>query len=247
MENKFKLGRNAKRQSKYALKLKDYIANLPQPPAVCDWSKVVLNWLMLGNDTVGDCTCAGALHLFMTWLYNNQKFTVFTTQQALDLYSAITGYNQTTGENDNGASLSDVMEYLYNTGFNNDKIAGFVEVDYTNISEIEQAIDLFGGIYIGVQLPDGFDANADLWDVTGDPNPQQGHCVIVNAYDDNAKLFTIVSWGRTYQVTFNWFNAYCDEAMAVLSQDWINQVTNDCPVGLDLKTLNTDLQALKIN
>jgi hypothetical protein len=48
---------------------------------------------MMGNDKVGDCTCAAAGHLVMDWTANTGKEVVPSSQQIVAAYSAITGYN----------------------------------------------------------------------------------------------------------------------------------------------------------
>ena len=59
---------------------------------------------MMDNDQIGDCTCAAAGHLIMEWTANAQsKMVTPTDKQIVAAYSAITGYNPTTGANDNGA------------------------------------------------------------------------------------------------------------------------------------------------
>ena len=67
---------------------------LAPPPPTQDWgSKVGAGWGMMGNDKVGDCTCAAAGHLVMDWTANTGKEVVPSSQQIVAAYSAITGYN----------------------------------------------------------------------------------------------------------------------------------------------------------
>ena len=71
----------------------------------------------MGNDKIGDCTCAAAGHLIMEWtsLAQPKMFTP-TDPQIVAAYSAITGYNPKTGANDNGAAELDVLNYWRKTG-----------------------------------------------------------------------------------------------------------------------------------
>ena len=45
-------------------------------------------------------------------------------------------------------------------------------------------------------------------------------------------------------MTWTFWDAYCDEAYAVLSKDWINQASDLAPNRFDLATLQKDLSAL---
>lgn len=79
------------------------------PPSSADWLSAVPGpWGMLKNDTVGDCTAAGALHYLMAqqW-YGQQQPITFADTDAITMYSAISGYEPNTGANDNGATLQD--------------------------------------------------------------------------------------------------------------------------------------------
>jgi len=66
--------------------------------------------------------------------------------------------------------------------------------------------------------------------------------VPVVAYDANG--LTVVTWGALKQMTWGFWQAYCDEAYALLSPDWLK--ANDVAAsGFDLAQLNADLNALK--
>ena len=58
-------------------------AKLPTPPAEFGHDAVIGDWEMLGNDTVGDCVIAGALHETMLWTANGSaEATVSTLKDA---------------------------------------------------------------------------------------------------------------------------------------------------------------------
>src|SRR5579863_10642044 len=104
---KLKLGKQDARHDPRALLLASYITPaLPAPPTTFDLtSKMPADWGMMDNDQIGDCTCAAAGHLIMEWTANaGKKMVTPTDKQIVAAYSAITGYNPTTGANDNGAN-----------------------------------------------------------------------------------------------------------------------------------------------
>ena len=84
---------------------------------------------MLGNDQVGDCVIAAMLHYIMAAQANVGKSVTFTTQQALDLYSAITGYNPSDPSTDQGTAWTDALAYWQSTGCCGHKILGWAAVD----------------------------------------------------------------------------------------------------------------------
>jgi hypothetical protein len=64
----------------------------------------------------------------------------------------------------------------------------------------------------------------------------------VVAYDQRG--LTVVTWGALQRMTWGFLYAYCDEAYAVLSQDWISQTTKLVASGFDLVALDKDLQLI---
>jgi len=66
--------------------------------------------------------------------------------------------------------------------------------------------------------------------------------VPVVAYDERG--LTCVTWGTLKRMTWTFWDAYCDEAYAVLSKDWINQSSGQAPNRFDLAALQEDLNAI---
>jgi hypothetical protein len=243
----YKLGKLPARHDKRALCLADYIGNLPPPPDVCDWGKKVLDWPMMKNDDIGDCTIAGAGHLQQLWTTNLGIPIVPTDAQVVSAYSEISGYNPVTGENDNGAALIDVLNTWRTSGLFNHKIEAFTSLEPKNHNHVMQAIDLFGGIYLGFELPKSVE-DKNIWSVPpqgpvgqGAPGSLGGHCVVAGAYNHN--YIFVISWGMVIPVTWNFWNIYCDESYAILSPDWINN-KDIAPSGFDLASLQKDLKAV---
>ena len=92
--------------SKY---LKGPLNSLPTPPSGIDYSVAAQSCLsqVMGNDTVGDCTCAGAGHALGLWTGNAGDLVTLTREQVLAMYSAITGYNPSDPSTDQGANEVD--------------------------------------------------------------------------------------------------------------------------------------------
>src|ERR1700689_1515906 len=125
--HKLKLGKSVARHDPRTLLMASYLTPaLPAPPASFDLAeKVGSAWGMMDNDQIGDCTCAAAGHLIMEWTANaGKKMVTPTDAQIVAAYSAITGYNPTTGANDNGANEVDGLNYWRQDGIAGHKMGG---------------------------------------------------------------------------------------------------------------------------
>jgi len=153
---------------------------------------------------------------------------------------------------DAGCDMLSVLKYWRSTGLDDHKVVGFAALDLKNRVQAENAVLLTGSIYIGVALPE-FAVDGDMlttpWVVppggpVGDaaPNPANGHCIPAVAYD--ADGLTVVTWGESKSMSWEFYDAYADEAFAVVSQDFINAETGDTPKGFGLAALLKDLAQL---
>lgn len=225
------------------LKLADFLLDgyaLTVPPAV-DYLSKVITWPMYGNDNLGDCTAAAAGHMREAWTEYGQGATTLTTDaDVLAFYEAVSGYIPGRPDTDQGANMQDCLAYWRKVGLAGDTILAFFQVDPSNIAEVKTALWLFGGIYVGVNLPssalDQFDNN-QAWDYQPqlDNTIEGGHCVHLGALD-SAGLMTVTSWGRTQKVTPAWWSRFVVEAWSAVTMDWVK--ANESPEGLDTAALN---------
>jgi hypothetical protein len=245
--SRLRFGKLAPKRSMKSVALSNFMTPVKVPfPQVHAWERPI-DYGMLGNDTVGDCTIAGALHKIMNdrAVANAGLPSTFTTDQALSAYSAVTGYKEDDPSTDNGAALYDVLNYWQDAGFFGHKLAGRVTVDVQNIDMVKAAIFLFGGLYIGFVVPESV-ANDPLgtkhWRIVpGDKPTQEGHCVTQLGYG-RAGL-TNVSWGTLYTMTWDFWLQYADEAYALVTPDFIKQ-SGKSPTGFDLQGMLAELKVL---
>ena len=245
-----RLGKLRARHDPRTLRFADYVDTnvLPAPPPSCDWTRAVsAGWGMMLNDKIGDCTCAAAGHLVQDWTANSRHAEVTIADGDIEqAYEAVSGFNPATGQNDDGAVETDVLNYWRRTGIGGHNIAAYVALEPGNHAHVRDAINLFGGCYIGLDLP--IAAQAQLtWTVppggttgTGAPGSWGGHAVALVAY--NTRRVTCVSWGDLKQMTWGFLGAYCDEAYAVLSTEFLE--ADRSPQGFDLAQLQADLAQL---
>lgn len=251
---KLKLGKAAARHDPRTLLLASYVSTgLPVPPQDFDLTTKIKAWGMMDNDQIGDCTCAAAGHLIMEWTANaGKKMVTPTDKQVVAAYSAITGYNPATGANDNGANEIDVLNYWRQSGIASHKIGAYVALEPSNHQHVMDSVYVFGGCYIGLQLPTSAQSqtqNHQPWSVPpggpngdGKPGSWGGHAVPVMAYD--ARGLTVVTWGALQTMTWSFWEAYCDEAYAILTNDYLTG-KKQTPQGFSITQLQADLSDLK--
>lgn len=237
------------------LRFSRYVSSaLPKPPDATKWSgKTSPPWGMYLNDRIGCCTCASAGHAIEVWTANATKEVQVTDADILSAYMAISGYDPTTGANDNGALMIDALNYWRHLGIGSHKIGAYAAVSPQSPREVEESIYYFGGTHIGVALPLAAQQQQKVWSVpkrvpwfqshSWRPGTWGGHAIYVYDYDRQRQLFSFTTWGHEMQMTYRFFVNYVQEAYAVLSPDWFDG-TQKAPNGFDLQALTDDLSRI---
>jgi hypothetical protein len=245
-----KLGKHPPKFDTRTLQFGAYVTkDLPSPPPSVDYSKKVPEWPMMGNDKYGDCTCAAAGHMIEEWTANTGTEETIPDSKILAAYKHFAGNNA-----DAGANMLDVLNYWRKTGIGQDKILAFAALQPRSVIQAKDSINLFANCYIGVALPDfavtpGSDFLKTPWVVppqgpvgSAAPNPNNGHCIPAVGYDD--RNLYVVTWGALKMMSWEFYQAYMDEAFAVLSNDWLDKKLGKAPNGFDLVALKQDLAAV---
>ena len=237
-----KFGKKAAKRSRKTLFLANYLhTSAIAYPAVKAWERPI-DYLMLANDQIGCCTISGFYHLRMNMqaVANAGTPLVVTDQEVISDYSAITGYNPNDPSTDNGANCIDVLNWYRQKG----TIAGYVALDQGNIEQIKIGTFLFGGAYIGFNVPqsmvDQLNNGQDPdWSYSpSDKASGEGHCVTPVGYGRDG--LAVISWGKVYRTSWDFWNAWVDEAYSIVSKDWI-KASGVSPTGLDLNGLLADM------
>jgi hypothetical protein len=240
-----KLGRKAVVTDTRTMRLSKYFtATLPPPPPAVDWSKGITQWQMFLNDQLGDCTCAGVAHAVQVWTANGSTEAPLTDAEVLAAYENWCGYNPDDPSTDQGGIELTVLKDFKAQGFAGHTLTAFAAVLPANQTHVQQAINLFVGLYIGMEIPQYImpeDGNVPtLWDVNpgADNTIIGGHCVYIYGYDKVGPKF--ISWGANYAMTWAYFTKFVDEAYGLISKDFIEQ-SGLSPAGFSLDALETDL------
>jgi hypothetical protein len=254
--SRMKLGRRSIRYDSRQLMLARYTQALEPPPVAVDWMKGITEWGMMLNgpdpanpprlaEGLGCCTISACAHAVQVWTANLGRMVTLPDDLIEGAYEKWDGYVPFYPSTDQGGVELDVLNAWRQGGFAGHQLAAFADPQVANLEAVRQAISLFGGVYIGLSLPASAQ-NQPVWDVgqTDDPSTTPGswggHCVFVPKYD--ADSFTCITWGGLQKMTVAFWNEYCDEAHALLSNDWLGK--KGSPAGLDLALLEADLQAV---
>lgn len=239
------LGKRAPRRDARTLCFAAYAPqNLPAPPAAVDYGVLVKSWPMYANDRCGDCTAAAAAHMVQVWSAAVGAPQQPQEPQAIDLYCRVSGFDPKTGDNDGGCVELDVLNAWRQDGLAGQRITAFVSVGVKNILHVKQALHLFGGLYLGFELP-ACAEGAEAWQLppggaTGEnaPGTYGGHAVNAVAYDDDG--ITVITWGAPLRASWAFASAYMSEAWAILSPLWLRG-DGIAACGIDLDDLRHDL------
>ena len=209
----------------------DVLATVYQKLKVSDPSKL---FPLDGNDTLGDCTIAGAAHAITTYR------GLIGTERIMTRGMVVKTYMHLTGGIDSGLNELNVLNYWRKTGIGGEKILGFAKLDVKNHIHVEQAIQIFGGVYLGFQVQENAveDFNAKKPWTTG-PLTQDGHAVFAVGYDKDG--VTVLTWGNTQKGTWGWWDECVDEAYAILP---VEAKDSSFAPGFNFAQLKADLTAV---
>ena len=242
------LGKKAPVRDPRTLLLAKYVSpRFSGAPAQADFSGKVKAWGMMLNDKIGDCTVAACGHQIQQWTANAGSQRTPSDAEILSAYEKVSGYRRGDQATDDGADLLDVMKYWRKSGIGGHKIGAFASVDPGNFDHLRAAVWIFGGAVLGLALPQSA-RDQDVWDVPaggaaglGKPDSWGGHAVEVAGFGPRGVL--VVTWGVLKWMTWDFLKAYCEEAYALISKDFL--VDGATPNnGFDLARLKADLKTV---
>jgi hypothetical protein len=221
----YKLGKLPVRKDKRTLQLKSILRTdlLPAIPDVYELDvassyNIPLN--MFANDYWGDCVIAGRANWTQrAECFEQKKCIIISDQEVLTEY-----WNEGadgTYHPDHGLVMLDSL----NTWRRNGWIAGgqkydiyaFAAIDVADHRELQYAVFLLNGGYIGFSVPQSAINQFNLgqmWTVVSGSPIVGGHCVYVVGYNQTGPI--CITWARKQQMTWEFWNAYVDESYAIV-------------------------------
>jgi hypothetical protein len=243
------LGKRPVRLDSRTLKLSKYLPKVfPATPAEVSWVTKVPGWPVYLNNELGDCVPAAAAHCIEQWNFYSGKSFLPSDADVLKAYEDVGGYVPGNPSTDNGAVILDMLNYWRQTGVGGHKIFAFASVNWNNQDEVRAAIQIFGNLYIGIQLPISAQGQNDwtvpdggIYSSAGQPGSWGGHAIPCMAA--SPETVTVITWGMRLKMSWNFFHDYVDEAYVCISTDWIEQ-NGVTPGMLNLLQLEQDLQMI---
>jgi len=247
----YKLGRLPHDPAKVARCLQAHdvlnLSTLPSRPAARDWSQkdgVNTIYQMFGNDYLSDCVIASLLDEFLTWARQTGAAFNPTLQDALDGYQKFGGWDpNNSAATDNGCVMLDVVTAVQKQQLAGQTVRGFVHVDPKNLDLLAAALEFFGGLWMGWDLPIAWQ-QADVWDVspagltTGDWAPASWGRHATHAPLWSPGMAGLITWAEHRPFALEAAPAYCSEAYALVSDElWAVLTSGRCPAGVDVQKL----------
>jgi hypothetical protein len=251
-----KLGKQPATKDERDLLFSHYVKpqQIPPPPEQFGHETLFApkSWGMLGNDIWGDCAWAGPAHETMLLTKEGGHTAKFTTETVLSDYAAGTGFDPNAGPSgnnptDRGSNVRHVLKYRAKTGIvdatgQRHKIGAYVKLTPKDLTQVYQAMYLFQVVGIGIEFPgsamEQFN-RGEPWSVVRGARIEGGHyvpCVAKRANID------VVTWGALQPMTVQFFETYCDEAWAYVSEEDLRKGVD--PDGFSLQQLKADLAAI---
>lgn len=204
-----------------------------------DWSAAI--------GGAGDCTCADSVNRVKISNALANKDVPVNAKCAIDLYSAITGYDPKTGANDNGANMRDVLNYCRSTGVTDadgdvHKIGGFCALSAGDWTQALEALAVFDFVSLGIEFPqsamDQF-GEGKPWTVVKSSPVDGGHDVLMLSRPELNEV-GVATWAKIQPMTEEFFKTYCDEAYGVFMPEAL--VDGKSPEGFQMSDF---VEALK--
>lgn len=238
------------------MRMSNYLrASLSAPPVACDYTPKAAQALaqLYLNDQLGDCVIAGSYHIVGVETGNAGDIFIATSAQITKDYSAIGGYVPGDPSTDNGCDEVTANNYYVANGYaDGTKPLGFITVDPTNQTEVQQSIYLFEDNMFGVELPDAWvnpmpSAPGFVWDVAGDPDPENGHCFVGVGYSSVGVL--ISTWGMIGTITWAAIAKYASQSangqlFTIITPDQLTKGQAKAPNGVAWTDLISDFDTL---
>jgi hypothetical protein len=244
---RFRGGKLPAQPARPQLRLENYVTpDLPEPPARVDWQAPVdaTGWPMYLNDQIGDCTFAEiGHHIQLVTKAATGAAVKVSDGEVLTGYEAVSGYRPGDESTDVGCRMADVMGYWKATGIGGHQILAYASIRPSNTKLVKQAIALFGGVSIGMNVPksaeDQFNAG-EPWDYVRGSRSLGGHCVLLGAY--GPKKWKVITWGAEQEMTDAFYQHEVDEVWLPVTAEWFKD--GKSPTGIDMQALGDDYRAL---
>ena len=204
---------------------------------------------MFRNDSLGDCVLAARAHATrrMELIEQGAPAIAITDDEVAAEYFV------ETGGADSGMNMLDSLK-AWRAGWQaagqHYTIDAYAALDPANATQVKQAMYLLNGVYTGFNLPKSAQSQVGgLWDVVpfydwdGRAGSWGGHCMWIIGYNATGPI--AITWGATQQMTWAFFQKYCDSAECFAIVDSLDAWRDPTKPGIDVAALDADLAAIQ--
>jgi hypothetical protein len=248
-----RLGKKPARHGSVKFLLMNYfnLAALPHAPEHFRCSKPP-KWIDYGNSDYGDCVWSGfANQTALEETEGGYATPVFTTNNVLSDYSAVTGFDRNDKSTDVGTDIGQACAYRRKTGIVDShgyrhKTDAYCWIHLQDAEFLKWAMWTMGGLGLGFRFPGTAMTQFDrgkVWEVTPDWKITGGHYVPAIGIAPNGNIIC-VSWGKEIQMTVDFYMTFADEVIAFLDLKRLAQKTRLSPEGFNEARLREDLKSV---
>lgn len=204
---------------------------MPPAPDAVDYYKGTTSFGMMLNDQLGCCTISSKGHDIQVCSLNTFGMVTISDATVEQYYSHWDGYIPGKPATDQGGDMQTVLQDWQKQTLAGHELLAFTSLNPLETDNIMKAIELFGTVDIGIQLPITAQQQVGkVWDVVGDPTKDPnsmpgswgGHDVNCGKYDFTVSngMFYVITWGMVQPMTLAFLEAYCDELYGLVLKIW---------------------------
>lgn len=262
---RFKLGRVARDEARWAPVLEDYLRPHPVLKQAAGGLEKVADsedvdrasrvdcWPAYENTVIGDCTFAGIAHGYTAaGVYADRPQVLFSDREVVAAYSRVSGYDPVTGTGDSGCQMQDVLKDQAEHGMTDVAGGRHTVIAYAALGSpsdpllLSRVLKTFGFAYLGIACPRSAQEQFGTgpWTFVPDSPVEGGHCVSLHRrepYGTAVGVFQVSTWGALQPVTLPFLAHYVEEAWAVITADWLEVNGSSCD-GIALAQLEADMK-----
>lgn len=223
---------------------------IPPHPKTEDYLAALADWQMLGNNDAGNCVA-------VTWSNFRRLVTKYlsteyypTQDQVWEIYRTQNpdfdpaGSADTNGPGspaDRGMDIQTLLEYLVTHGGPDGiRALAFAKVDFTNEDELDAALAIFGGLWVGIEVSEQNQeefSQGQPWDAVG--TVEGGHSVLAGGYVPNPRF---ISWAAEAEFTTRFRQKRVQQAWVVVWPEHLG--TKSFEQGIDKAALQGAFRTL---
>lgn len=246
-----KLGRRPPKNAPALRFARFWTGAIPEHSPAADHFSRVTEWGLWRNDEFGDCgpVSYGNLRKLIS-LYLTGAEDDVTQDDVLALYKLVNPTfdpDDPGGPGDAGVDMQTMLELALEHGFAGKKPLAFAKVDASNLDELRAAIEIFGGVLLGIDLETAQQSQTDsgVWDYKKS-GEWGGHAVMCGRYVDDTTdtkdRSGVVTWAEVVDFTNAFAKRQLDEVWLVIFEEHLGD--KGFKEGVDRQALASEFFAL---